>query len=216
VDREFPDHGLMLMGDLIDGKHHHTIQLFSADWNNHVMCAVECLKERADRARRVWAVRGTEVHVHRWEETIAQMLGAERHPLFGERCPNLWQLRVRGALAHFQHHIGVTGIKRLEAGGLGRALMDEITNYADAGWDVPRVAARSHRHVHGLYSNGKRLIVANPAWQWPTDYVNAKHAGQGPPQVGLVVLDWRNSQHDALPEVRTFLRSPPSEFISHP
>lgn len=205
VEREFPEYGVVLNGDLMDGKHHHSIQLFSADWKDHVSLAVNCLLPHTEKARRVWCVRGTEVHVHRWETVIGQMLGAEN--VDGERAPAQIALNVKGCLCHFTHHMPVTSRKYLEAGALSIVLGNEQLQCARAGRAVPRVVVRGHRHTFGYYSDGRGLAVALPAWQFPTDYVHAKHPGVVP-QVGLVALDWRGKAVGELPEVRTFLRSP--------
>src|SRR5574343_2051605 len=90
------EYALILNGDIIEGNHHRTMEIWSPNSRNHSKAATELLKPVANRAAKTIMVSGTECHVGDSEISIAEYLGAEKNP---ETLQPIWQraaIRIAG------------------------------------------------------------------------------------------------------------------------
>lgn len=189
---------LVVNGDATEGIHHGTREIVSNEPGDHYAIAERCLAPLADKADKVFFVRGTECHTHNYETGLAKMLGA---PLdYGARAPDQLLIDVDGCLVSVMHHITPTTRKALEGSGPGIALAEEIVQTASVGHKPPKVILRAHRHVYHCQSDGFTLAVVSPAWQLKT-----RHAMKVVPAsrsvVGGYLLDWRYSRPGEIPIV---------------
>lgn len=170
-DRRF---ALVVNGDAIEGLHHRTMQVVHDDPGCHIKIAAMLLKEHAQRASKVYITRGTEAHVgHSSESGLGSMIGAEKHPAGDTYAPYHWLIRHRksGLVMSVKHHMTTTSRHSLEGSAMGIQLAEERMQCANAGWQMPDVVVRSHRHIPGhLQNSSGASFIALPAWQALTSY----------------------------------------------
>lgn len=180
-------YAVVVNGDAIEGNHHRCRELLHADPGVHVNIAIETLRPLTRDAAALFITRGTEAHSgHTAEHGVGAAL--EAVPVDGNAAPDHWFLRVNGVDVSVKHHIAASIRANLEAGGLGRAYVEETYACAYNGWPVPRVLLRAHRHRAGLYSDMTGWIVVTPSWQLPTRYVK-KIEADNVPHVGGAIID---------------------------
>lgn len=183
---------LVVNGDAIEGLHHRTMQVVHADPGCHIKIAAMLLREHAKNASKVYLTRGTEAHVgHSAESGLGSMIGAEKHPASDTHAPYHWLIRHRKSrlLMSVKHHMSTTSRHALEASGMGIHLAEERMQCANAGWPMPDVVIRSHRHIPGMIQNSSgAYFVSLPAWQALTSY-GWKVVPNAIPVVGGAVVD---------------------------
>lgn len=182
---------LVLNGDLIEGNHHGGRQLIASSQKRQAEIAVDLLRPIAEKAAAVYVIKGTECHTLDDEEEIARKLGAVKCPATDNDAPDWWDIRVRGCLTSFRHHIPATSRRALKGSQLSIQLIEEQAEAAGAGTPIPRVICRSHRHTYGTYDDGCGMAVVLPAWQLLTRHGHkVVPAAQRGIMVGGVVLDY--------------------------
>jgi len=203
-------------GDLIDGYHHGTTEVFSNDESDHGIAAYHLLKPIALKADAVFLTEGTEVHTHGWEHTLAYQLdmrGANvKRPSPTSGAWNSLKVKFAGTLCKFDHHISATARPNLEASALSIHMGAEREEHARTGKECPKVFGRAHRHKYGSFDDGYGLMFISPPWQAKTRYGH-KFSPHGIPQVGMVVLDWRHVEDGDTPvlhrRLHTIKQPPP-------
>jgi hypothetical protein len=191
---------LVLNGDLIEGMHHKTTEVWSADPADHVLCAWHVLQRVADMAENVYVVRGTAAHTgasseHGLAIKLGAVLQSKAKPAF-DRLEVEWA----GCPCVFIHHMPTTARPWTEATGVGiNAAMHQLAAVR-AGDAVPRVIVAGHRHRFGLYRDEYSVSVALPAWQGLTRF-GSKVVPQARTTVGMVWLDWSGLKDGSLPRV---------------
>lgn len=209
---------LELNGDLIEGLHHGGQQLISDKTRIHRQIAIDLLEPLAAKARRIYAVKGTECHTRDDEEEIGKILKAVPCPSTDNHAPDWWDIRVRGCLTSFRHHIPATSRRALKGSQLSIQLIEEQAEAAGAGSPIPRVVVRSHRHTYGSYDDGCGMAVVLPAWQLLTRHAHkVVPAAQRGIMVGGVVLDYSRVRGPAdLPTVHRKLYRPTEKHGADP
>lgn len=202
--------GLVVNGDVIDGNHHGTKEIWSVDEGDHLAAAVELLKPVSQDASAVFIVEGTESHTRNFEHALAKSLAGSGVAVVKEteKAP-AWQslnVRVNGALTVVDHHVTTSMRSYLESSAMSITLGDVRNARSRAGHEVPQVIIRSHRHRFGLYEDGYGLVVFLPAWQALTRF-GRKVVPGAIPQCGLVILDWRNVEYTGTPVVHKRLHT---------
>ena len=116
------------------------------------------------------------------------------------------KLDIAGTYCKFDHHIGTTSRPYLEASQLSIVMGCERQEAARAGHRVPKVIGRAHRHRFGHFDDGDGSCFVLPPWQTVTRY-GRKVVPHAIPQVGIVVLDWRNCEDNSTPVVHKHLHT---------
>lgn len=203
---------LVINGDMIEGRHHGTMQLIHHDIEVHKRLASHVIKPLADRASKTYVVRGTEVHTRTSEDAVAEQIEARPDPTTKRFCWEQLQLRVDGLLCHFKHHMGSSLRPWTSAAGLGVSLAIEQQLAVEYCHEAPTVVVRSHRHKFGLYQGPSGLIVATPPWQMLTRF--ARQVTQASLAVpGIVVLDFRGRKDGEMPRVHSRLYYPEPDVV---
>ncbi len=202
-------YALVLNGDLIEGNHHGTKQIISPSVGDHVNCAFTLLAPVAEKAERVFVVRGTECHVGENESALGDMLGAEMNTETGKRVFDRLTLDLNGVRNVFRHHIGTSMRRNLAGSGLSIALAEEQVEAANNGEPVPRVLCCAHRHKFGVYQDDNGLCVVTPPWQMLTRFGH-KVVSPARTKPGGAFLDYRGKAEGQLPEVRSLSFRTPS------
>lgn len=196
-------------GDLIDGNHHGTKEIWSVNEADHMMAAVEFMKPLSLEADSVYITEGTESHTKNAEHTIAKILQGDGVNVISPKGKGAWDslaLEIAGSLVEVDHHMPTAMRSYLEASALSIMLGDVRNQRARAGARCPDVIVRSHRHRFGLYEDGYGMALALPAWQALTRF-GRKVVPGAMPQVGIVILDWRNVEDGGTPVVHKRLHT---------
>lgn len=189
-------------GDLIDGDHHNSSELWSTVESDHGIAAYHLLKNLSMRADSVFLTEGTEVHTKDHEHSIAYQLRARgANVVMPKGTGGAWatlDIEIAGTYCKFDHHIASSTRPHLEASALSIAMGCVRQECARAGHRIPKVIARAHRHKFGEFCDGYGRILVTPPWQAITRY-GRKVVPHAIIQVGFVVLDWRGKPRDSVP-----------------
>ena len=207
-------YALVLLGDLIEGDHHHSKQIISPDTKDHVNCAIELLDPLVRRATKTYVVRGTECHTNNSEVTVAKALGCEHNPELGIPAWDRLTADVKGVRCVFRHHIGSSIRRNLRATQLSVQLAEEQLEAANNGEPIPRVVGCAHRHFESKYEDDNGLIFVAQPWQVLTRFGH-RIASSSRSKPGIYVLDFRDTGHGMLPIVhkRTYQAPQPHAVV---
>lgn len=197
------DWSLLVNGDAIEGRHHGGKEIWSDIDADHTDAAEKLIRQ-IGTPKKTYVVQGTECHTRHEENRLAKSLGAVRSP-DGGAWSHL-RLKIGQCVVSATHHIGTTSRAYLESNNLSAALGHEIIECDHAGWATPDVIIRSHRHRHGCYSTGRKMILITSAWQALTRHGHKVVPGSLPRPTAHI-LTWQNDE--LLPRVETFIRHPP-------
>lgn len=202
------EYALIVNGDCIEGNHHRTNEIWSPDPRNHVKAAKELLKPVADRAGKVYMVKGTDCHVGGSENSIGDYLGAQINPEHGQ--PNWQHLRLDacGNRVSVRHHFPATSRSYLEASQHSIQLGNAVNEAVRSGGVAPSILVGAHRHRTGHFCDGNRLTVVTGAWQALTVH-GFKVVPDGVVCPSMYVLDWRGVPDGQLPVVHFRRYNPP-------
>jgi hypothetical protein len=208
------DYALVLNGDLIEGNHHRTTQIWSPEKRDHVTAAKDIIAPVARRAGKTFLVRGTECHVNGSETSVAEAIGAERNPEHGYPYWDRLMLNVAGVAVSVRHHFPATARSYLEGSQHSIQLGNARIEASRAGDIVPRVLVGAHRHRTGHFCDGNGLTVVTGAWQGLTRH-GFKLVPDGRPCPSIYVLDWRDKEDGELPAVHfRHFNPPPSAAVT--
>ena len=208
------DYGIVINGDVIEGNHHGTKQIWSPKVDDHFACAVQVLRPVTEKAVRRFIVKGTECHVGEMEGGIGNALGFDKCPETKLPVFDRLTLEVNGCRVVFRHHIGTSTRRALGATQLGVQLNEEVVEAAANGEPVPKVLCCAHRHVFGAYRDNHGLCVVTPPWQSLTRFGH-KVVPAARTKPGVVILDWRGLPPNSVPRVHAEIYdTPPPASIS--
>ena len=199
---------LVSNGDALEGIHHRTTQVISADVGDQVKAAIQILEPLAEKAHSTYMVMGTEAHTGVREISIARAIGAQEDPNTGVPGFNRLFIDKGGIRTVFRHHVSTAVRPWLEAGALSIHLAEEQLEATRNDEPVPRLICGAHRHRHGLYSNGREAIVISPPWQGLTRFGH-KVVSAARTKPGFYVIDWRGVKHGDLPHIHERLYDAP-------
>lgn len=169
-------------GDAIEGYHHNTLQVHTANKAEQAELHIELMDHFMKRVGytkgdALYYINGTETHTGEVEQEIARDLGAKKNPEGGHVFDHL-ELKINGRTLWFAHH----GKGRGAGAGEGNPLINMMRNvYYDnlkRGLPSPDVIVTGHTHtpaysVFVVREGGKfrtmRSIIA-PSWQRKTRY----------------------------------------------
>jgi len=181
----------ILGGDLVDGDHHNTLQLWTNDELTQVDAAIDLLKPIVNISKKTYLLRGTTAHVGqsgRFDSLVAKELGV----------PAYYHLRlnVDNVIFDLAHHGPSIGKRVWNAGNSVRAYgrsieMSSILN----GRKPPDVTIRGHTHkachetLHGRHT---AEVIVSPAWQFKTEYAHRVSTENDLADIGGVVVGVSN------------------------
>ncbi len=203
-------YALIINGDLIEGIHHGTSQVVSADVTDHVSAAVETMKPLTKNAAQTFVTVGTECHTKNTEHAIAKSIGATPDPNSKRGAWDKLYLTVAGVPCLFQHHISTTSRYYLRASRLSIAMGNEQLTAMGNGHTPPKVLGAAHCHLFDKYDNGKSLTFTTGAWQFGTRHVaKVATAGFQRPEPTIAILDWRDRKDGELPQFHSQVYTTP-------
>lgn len=201
------EYAVIFNGDLIEGNHHRTTEIISPDAANHVKAAIELLTPVAQRAAMTFVVRGTECHVGSAELAIAKAIGAEVNPEFNQPYWDRLDADICGKRLSVCHHMPATTRSYLEGSAMSIMLGNAVNEAVRAGDRPPDILALAHRHRHGEFCDGNRLVIVPGAWQGLTRH-GTKVVPHARPCPSIVALDFRESKPGELPRIHRWRFNP--------
>jgi hypothetical protein len=201
---------VVINGDLIEGDHHGTKQIWSKDTSDHVAAAYELLQPVLARATHTFIIQGTESHTNNHEISLGRILRAAKNPDTGLPAFTRLHLTVHGCRCAFRHHIGTSVRAWTGATALAAVLTEETIQAVNNGEQPPQVVCAAHRHKYGTYANGRGVVVVSPPWQMLTRFGH-KVVPEARTQPGAYLLDWRGSPEGALPKIHERLYCAPAQ-----
>jgi hypothetical protein len=202
------EYAVVLNGDLIEGNHHGTKEIWSPETGDHAKAAIEILAPVARRAAKTFVIRGTECHVGSSEISIARTIGAEVNPESQQPFWDRLTLDMCGVRLSVRHHFPATSRVHLEASQHSIQIGNAILEAVRAKEVPPRVIIGAHRHRPGHWDDGVNMSVVTGAWQTLTRF-GFKVVPDGRPCPRVYVLDWREKEDGELPEVHSFTVTAP-------
>jgi hypothetical protein len=141
------------MGDMIDGVHHHTLQLATHDMDEQMEVHVHLMRRfmtrtKFDKSRgdKFYVLSGTETHTADKEDYIAKELQAENNPE-GTEIFDFLPLEINGKLSWFLHQGAGPG----KGANIGNSLVAWMRNkyfeLLEAGQRIPDLIVSGHYHV---------------------------------------------------------------------
>lgn len=188
-DRPF---NLVLNGDLVEGIHHRSKQVMTADTHDQSKAVMMVLGPLAEQAHDVYVAKGTECHTRNDEHRISEVLGSVRNKENGQSAHDHLFLKLPcGNILSVTHHIPTTQRPYLEGSQYSIQLGAVIQECARNKMPVPTIIARAHRHVPGHFCDLRGMAIITGAWQGLTrfGYKVATHATVPCPSVALLDSD---------------------------
>jgi len=190
----------ILNGDVIEGNHHHTVQVVSNNETTQMRIAEAVLSPLLEDADAAYFVRGTPAHVGqqaRLEERIAENWTNTVQD--GDNYTR-WHLPldVNGTIFDIGHHGAIGRLPWTRANSVNRIAAQTIVGAHQSGAKCPNVVLRAHWHQYadsGPNFNGVR-VIAMPAWQLVTGYVNKLQPGALADIGGLIFTCWPGGTYD--------------------
>jgi len=176
-------------GDVIEGMHHRTTQVVTADPADQPLMALEVLDPLFEDADKAFMVEGTECHTKNTEHSIARRLGCTPDPQTNKFAWPHLTIEINGTLISAAHHVGTTSKPYLETSQYAPVLNSERLWAARQGERMPDHIFRAHRHVYGHWEDDCGAMTITPAWQGLTRFGRKVVAGARV-TCGVVLLSW--------------------------
>jgi hypothetical protein len=208
---QLPSYDLLLNGDLIQGFHPRSKEVWSMDPGDHVGAAMMLLDPLVNKATRVWVTAGTESHSQESEQGLAMYFGANRDKYTKKLAPNLWRFTYCGVMMHAIHHMPTTVRVNLEATQLSVQLREHQIKCVQVDLQPPRLVIASHRHTAASYTDFHSMMLVTPAWQTADGRYTQKVVPGAQTRVGGLMLDWTERLDGELPLVHPYIYAPEKE-----
>lgn len=181
-------------GDLVDGDHHRTLQLWTQDELVQVDASVELLKPIVNLSERSFLLRGTTAHVGqsgRYDSRVARELGVPSYYHL--------QLNVSGVLFDLAHHGPSVGKRFWNLGNSARMYARHVAvSHIARKSKPPDVVIRGHVHksVHEtVRDNGHTTeMIVSPSFQLKSEFAFRVSSEDDLADIGGVVVGVENGR----------------------
>ena len=191
---------VLFNGDLVEGIHHKSLQVMSADAADQSAAVVDVIGPIASKAVSVYLTKGTECHTRNDECRIGREIGAIKDPSTGHYAWDRLELEFGKTVFTAAHHTSTTSRPYLEASQHSIALGVEIQERARNGKKIPKIIARAHRHIPGVWNDGRGISIITGAWQGLTRHGN-KVVPHAVPVPSCAIMDFRDCEPGDLPTI---------------
>jgi hypothetical protein len=174
-------------GDIIEGIHHKTVEIMSANLSDQYTAADMVFSPLKDTGARFYMVRGTRCHSGSAEITVGRKLGAVVDDATGQPAWDYLKLNINGCVTSFAHHCSTSSRKHLQATQHSVMISDENQRAAEIGHTPARVVCRAHRHEFGIFDNGRTMSCVTGPWQGLTEYGHKVVPGAIPAPAAIVL-----------------------------
>lgn len=197
-------YALILNGDIIEGIHHGTMQVMTANPTDQISASKQVLKIALKGSTSRFMVKGTEVHTRDREISLGEALNCELDQSTGQHAFDKLRLKIHDCPCVFRHHMPATIRPYLEATALSTELGTERIEAARSNHPIPKVLCMAHRHRHGIFRDVNGLVCVTSGWQGLTRH-GFKVVGASVPAPSCIVLDWRGKDLGELPHAEDFV-----------
>lgn len=193
---------VVINGDIVDGDHHDSHQIFMRSPEEQMSLAISILEPVVRSAAHLFIVRGTSAHVGQrgWaEEKIADDLDAEGDKVSG--TSSWWHLLLdcEGVLFDIAHHTTGGMLPWTSPNSMNRLAAQTIISYAQSGDRIPDVVIRSHKHKYkNSGDNYPVQAIGLPSWSLATEYIHRLKPGTLS-DIGLVAFICDNKKYSYHP-----------------
>jgi hypothetical protein len=174
----------LLMGDLVEGMHHNTVEVISHEPEEHERAAVAVLEEIVGASNTVEAIAGTPTHVGQQSKSeravLKELRGMGYKVSQHAPPPMVWPVAsfdVGGVLVRAAHHGRTSMLERNAANWLNSKLREHARLCADLSEDCPDWLLFGHTHLktEAVYTpkfGDRRTMrgLISGCWQLPTGY----------------------------------------------
>ncbi len=177
------------VGDVIDGSHHATSALSSANLTVQSELAFNALLPHVSAAAGYFQIRGTSAHsgeAGQQEEALAKWLGAVEDEHGNASRWELW-LNFGHQLINFAHHIGSTTSSAYESSALMREIVAAFVESGQWGMRPPTMIVRGHTHRFMRIDPPNCCGIKLPGWQAKTSFAYRIDRMRGPMFGGIVI-----------------------------
>ncbi len=170
-------------GDVIDGDHHHSGDVFTVDMMEMSDLAIEIIAEFQkligwQRGDELYITRGTDVHTKNFENYIGRELGAMMAGDF--YVHDLLKLQINGQEVWYVHHGPRLGMGANEGNALRNWLKAIYFDCIKDGQKHPDIVFTGHVHQPGYapYETREKMVyklmhgIITPSWQMKTRYAH--------------------------------------------
>lgn len=189
-------------GDLIDGDHHGTYQLVTADQTEQARMCIEIITPLVDMSSKTVFIRGTMSHVGRegrWDNLISRNF--DNVETFGTGETSHWHadFEVDGVRFDVAHFSTQSGIARNSGNAINQLAAETEFSYYRNGKKPPHYAIRSHRHIYKTSGdNFFTEAIQTPAWQLGTSYVRSGANPNSLADIGAVLIICDNGKSEKI------------------
>lgn len=169
-------------GDAVEGDHHKTTQIMSANPNAQAAAWTAAISIPLDlEPDHIVMIRGTEAHVGQSasaEERIADGLRRDKRPIISEPETGAaswwhWVAELQGVKVDVTHHGRIGQREHTRSSQIVLYAHDVHLSYTKNGERPPDLALRGHNHkVADSFDAVKPRVVATGAWQLGTGHVH--------------------------------------------
>jgi len=180
-------------GDIIEGNHHNTTQLITADETSQTNLAIDTLEPLMQHVTGCAFVRGTPAHAgqaSKYERQVASHFRNRGLVLneSGGVMHKIFKRTVFGLRLNVAHHIGTSKNKRLLHSKLMTVIEAHANAAIDSGSPVADYLLRAHVHLHVDTRELHRTRgITLPCWQMPTEFLD-KISPDDQPDIGGVII----------------------------
>ena len=174
---------LVIDGDLIDGKHHDSGDVFTTNALEMADLSVDLIAEfqkriHWQRGDELYITKGTEVHSGDFENYIGQQLNAQMNGIW--YAHDLLVLNTNNVISWFVHHGPGAGKGANEGNTMVNYLKSIYYTCLKSGRKVPNILYTAHVHepTYATYTHGEKNIYSTmhgiilPSWQAKTRYAH--------------------------------------------
>ena len=189
---------VVVNGDIVDGRHHNTLDLITGNKSWQQKVCMEVLKPRLSKASKVWFVRGTPAHTGQQsedEELVARDCGGIRCKSTGRHTHQAVYLQLGNERIHIAHHIAYSGSHAYKSSPAMRLMASAFAWAGETGNKPPTIMVRSHAHDYIEVKRSRCRVVVCPCWQGKTGWAWMKDTISTPTIGGLVICQGELGVH---------------------
>lgn len=196
---------IVFNGDAVEGDHHKTTQIMSANPNAQAACWTDVIALPLSlKPDHIVVVRGTGAHVGvsaSAEERIADGLRRDKRPIISDPDTGSaswwhWRPEIHGVRLDFTHHGRMGRLPRTRGSQLVLYAWDILDEHAQSGHLPPHLCFRAHNHKRGDSGGASPVrVIATGAWQLGTEHVK-KVAADSLADIGGAYVLIENGEYD--------------------
>lgn len=200
----------IMNGDAIEGNHHRTTQVITNNETVQMRITEDILSPLLQKAAAAYFIRGTPAHVGQQARLEEKVADNWTNTVKDGKNSTRWHLSldVNGTLFDIGHKGGIGRLPWTRPNAVNKIAAAVIVSSHQRGRRCPNVVLRAHWHQYADSGTNYRKIrvIAMPAWQLATGYVNTMDPGAVADIGGLIFTCWPDKTYDL--EVMRFFPKP--------